>query len=217
MKEKWILYKVKKKQKEAINKGVYSLFNSKFAKEKTFSKSATIDGMEYFSDLFEEWDKVGGVVPQELGEYVESLLYSDVRLGIHRSPLLSFPDYSETLQDVFKIGLYNNGDVSSGMYNARPEPDKTISFFDNMLNFMIMLKSSYKGSTGSLLVGIPKELFNDDGTMKKARFYDIYDIVNNIPTIKKEYILGYLCATNGKFALHTKEEVLKNEKNTNFG
>ena len=32
MKEKWILYKVKKKQKEAMNKGYYSLFNSKFAK-----------------------------------------------------------------------------------------------------------------------------------------------------------------------------------------
>lgn len=216
MKEKWILYKVKKKQKEAINKGHYSLFNSKFAKEKTFSKSASIDGMEYFFELFEEWDNVGGVVPQELGEYVESLLYGDLRLGIHRSPLLSFPEYSETLQDVFKIGLYNNGDVSSGMYNSKPEPDKTISFFDNMLNFMIMLKSSYKGSTGSLLVGIPKEFFNDDGTMKTDKFYDIYDIVNNIPTIKKEYIIGYLCATNGKFDLHTKEEVLRNEKNTNI-
>ena len=52
--------------------------------------------------------------------------------------------------------------------------------------------------------------------MKTDKFYDIYDIVNNIPTIKKEYIIGYLCATNGKFDLHTKEEVLRNEKNTNI-
>ena len=216
MKEKILLYKVKKLQNDAIDKGVFSLFNSKDGK-KIFSKKLDYDTLEFFYDLYKEWDDVEGDIPIELGEHLGNLIADpSVLVGIHRTGAISYPDSVEVLESIFEKGLINNGDGSSGVFNERPEPDKTVSFVDNILNLIIMLKSSYKDSTGAVLVGIPSEYMDENKCMRKECFEDIYDTSSGFPTIRSEFILGYLTSVNGKYKLITKEEILQNKKNTSF-
>lgn len=216
MKEKILLHKVKKLQKDAINKGVYSLFNSKVGKE-IFSKGLGYDSLEFFYDLYKEWDGTGGNIPIELGEYLEGLIEdSTILLGIHRSGAITYPNNPQMLESVFENGLTNNGDLSSGVYTERPEPDKTVSFVDQILNLTIMLKSSYKSSTGAVLVCIPAEYMDENKCMKPECFDDIYDTSSGLPNIRSEFIVGYLTSVDGKYKLVTKEEVLANKKNTSI-
>lgn len=216
MKEKMLLHKVKKLQKAAINKGVFSLFNSKVGKD-IFSKGLNYDALEFFYDLYKGWDETGGDIPIELGNYLESLIEDpNILLGIHRSGAITYPHNTGVLESVFENGLTNNGDISSGVYTERPEPDKTVSFVDAILNLVIMLKSSYKSSTGAVLVGIPAEYMDENKCMKKEHFDDIYDTSSGMPNIRKEFMLGYLTSVDGEYKFVTKEEILQNKKNTSF-
>lgn len=216
MKEKILLHKVKKLQKDAINKGVFSLFNSKEGK-KIFRKGLNYDALEFFYDLYKGWDETSGDIPIELGDHLESLIDDpNLLIGIHRTGTINYPDNLGVLESIFENGLINNGDGSSGIFTDRPEPDKTISFVGNILNLIIMLKSSYKDSTGAVLVGIPAEYMDENKCMRKECFDDIYDTFNGLPVIRKEFMLGYLTSVNGNYRLITKEEVLQNKKNTSF-
>ena len=214
MKEKILLYKVKKLQKKAINDGVYSLFNSKVGK-KLFSKKLNLESLEFFYDLYKGWDETGGDIPIELGEYLESLIEDpNTLIGIHRSGAITYPQNTSVLENVFENGLTNNGDISSGVYTERPEPDKTVSFVDAILNLIIMLKSSYKSSTGAVLVGIPAEYMDENKCMKKECFDDIYDTSSGLPNIRKEFMLGYLTSIDGQYKFVTRDEILQNKKDT---
>lgn len=216
MKEKILLYKVRKLQKDAISKGIFSLFNSKVGKD-IFSKGLKYDALEFFFDIYKGWDATGGDIPIELGEYLEKLIEDpSILVGIHRSGAITYPNNTQMLESVFENGLTNNGDLSSGVYTERPEPDKTVSFVDQILNLIIMLKSSYKSSTGALLVCIPTEYMDENKCMKKEHFDDIYDTSSGMPNIRKEFITGYLTSVDGEYKLVTKEEVLQNKKNTSF-
>ena len=141
---------------------------------------------------------------------------STILLGIHRSGAITYPNNPQMLESVFENGLTNNGDLSSGVYTERPEPDKTVSFVDQILNLTIMLKSSYKSSTGAVLVCIPAEYMDENKCMKPECFDDIYDTSSGLPNIRSEFIVGYLTSVDGKYKLVIKEEVLANKKNTSI-
>ena len=216
MKEMILLHKVKKLQKDAIQKDVFSLFNSKEGK-RIFDKKTNYEALEFFYDLYKGWDETGGDIPIELGDYLSQLIEDpNLLVGIHRSGAISYPENTEILDSICEKGLTNNGDISSGVYSERPEPDKTVSFVDAILNLVIMLKSSYKSSNGAILVAIPSEYMDENKCMKKEHFDDIYDTSNGSANIRSDYILGYLTSVDGEYRLISKEEVLQNKKNTSF-
>ena len=104
MKEKILLHKVKKLQKDAINKGVFSLFNSKVGKD-IFSKGLKYDALEFFYDIYKGWDNSGGDIPIELGEYLEQLIEDpSILVGIHRSGAITYPNNPQMLESVFENG-----------------------------------------------------------------------------------------------------------------
>lgn len=211
-----ILNKVDKIRREALDNGSYTLFNCEQAK-RFFQEGMSNDTMESFFELFSEWDNYGNSIPFELGCYLEELINNpEISVGIHRTSIDGDVFNSKILSSICEKGLINSADLSYGAFTDKPEPNKTISFVERMLNLVIMLKSSYKGSEGCVLVAIPSAYFTKDGDMKKEHFEDIYNVGDIAPTIKPEYIKGYIGPFEGEYKLFAREEILSNKKSTNF-
>lgn len=208
-------YKIIKKMDahidECISKNIYTIFGSNYAKN-IFAKKLSVDRLTFFYDLFKEWDNQIAV-PKEIGEYLESLINDEkLIIGIHRTRISSDFENDITMKGIIQNGLRNYGDLSSGAVSDNPNLSKTVSFPGNLLNLMILLKSTYKGSTGGFVLAFPSEIIDDEGTITTENSKLIYDKINNVSHIKPEYIIGYVDNSYGVMNFYSKEELLKHFK-----
>ncbi|MBO7664817.1 hypothetical protein J6S46_03115, partial [Candidatus Saccharibacteria bacterium] len=123
--------------------------------------------------------------------YIDSPNY---RFGVHRSNSINGekPETDAVLNNIMREGLVVLGDASSGSVRNNADPEKTVSFCKNILNAVILTKSSRQGSTGAVLVAIPSEYVNEEGELLPGKAENVYNY-NEIgnPYIKPEYILGF--------------------------
>ena len=89
-------------------------------------------------------------------------------------------------------GLSVFGDASRGAVRKDADPSKTVSFCNNMLNAVILTKSSRQGSNGAVLVAIPSEFVNKEGEIIPGKESEVYNYgEGGFPSIKPKYILGF--------------------------
>ena len=151
---------------------------------------------KYWDDLYKGWDECGVDIPIELGKMIEEEVKNpNSWFGIHNSYGVNGANYEQDaiLHEILTKGLENAGDSSSGIVYNDPPVDKTVWPCTNMFNTVARLKSSYKGSTGAVLISIPKEYLDDDNKVKEGMetiVYDHNELGNS--RIKPEFIVGFV-------------------------
>ena len=213
-----IIKELDKYAQKSKEENKYYLLGTSWVREKLLDPKATDEGRKYLFDLYKEWDDYGSI-SLDLGNYIESFVNNDdISFGIHRtgsSNVIKNMDISknELLCDIFTNGLKNYGDLSSGVVSKKIiEPSKTISFFNSMLDAIIQIKTSYKGSIGGVIVALPNTLVEKDGTLVDGKEKDVYNVISNTLYIKPEYLLGYIAQDNGVCTFYPKDNFIKNDK-----
>ena len=185
---------------------------------------------KFMKRLCKEWDEYEVKMPREMGESLEAFVNDpDIWFGIHRSSSIDGAEFEndKTLQKIMQEGLINLGDASSGAIRKDPEVGKTVKNCRNMLNTVIHMKTPYKGSTGAVLVAIPKKYLrddrpgspNDEGYIKPGCENLVYDHdADGYSSIKPEFLMGFVQNLGKGHTLEfkTRDEILaaanKNQK-----
>lgn len=181
----------------------YLLLGTSWVREKLLDPNISKEGRKYLFNLYKEWDDYGNI-SLELGTYIETLVNDDtISLGIHRTNIINNSSNEDLVNntllcDIFNNGLKSDGDLANDAISKGViHPSKTISFFSSMLDAIIHIKTSYKGSDGGILVLFPSNLVLKDGTLVADKVKDVYDVINNICYIKAEYLAGYIYQDDG--------------------
>ena len=148
------------------------------------------------------WDNCGIELPRDLGEAIENDLLNKKNengepaywFGVHRSDAIDGEEFEndETLQSIMTIGLKNFGDASSGSIYRDPPVSKTVRPCTSMMHTVINLKGTYKGSTGGVLVAVPREYVDEDGNPNKGCEDKVYNHDGNVSIIKPEFLVGFV-------------------------
>lgn len=166
-------------------------------------------------------DKLTPPIPLEVGEMLEEMNQDpNTVIGMHRSyAVQSDPFEDDTLHEIMRDGLINNGAAMQGMVSLSPPyPAQTISSATDMMNACFLLKTSFRGSKGAVLLRFPKDVvtFSMD-FQREADPFAIYEKRGNIYYIKPEFIVGYIDTRDGKCQYHTREELLVQYKEKEVG
>ena len=204
---------IDKYEKMKVKENKYYLMCGDYAKKILLDKNINLEDEELLYDLFKEWDNYGSI-PLELGKKIEILLNDQsICLGIHHISGMVNIDNSNPVQDkvlnsIFSKGLINNGgDVSLGVVEKNNiDPCKTISPITNILNAIILIKSTYKGSNGGVLVALPSNLVDKNLYLKENSNNKIYDNYDDINYIKPNFLIGYISQINGNCTFYSKNE-----------
>ena len=171
-----------------------------------------------WESAYKSWDEYDVNIPMEVGRMVEDVVKDpNYCLGIHRSYAIDGENYEndEILHSILENGLINMGNASSGNIYRDPSLEKTLMICNNMLDAVIGLKSSYKGSTGAILVKIPTEYVDNTGYIKpgmEEKVYNHNEVGNSM--IKPEFIMGFAqnLGKGSTLEYKTREEILKNQQ-----
>lgn len=193
----------------------YYLLGTAWVREKLLNSQGTPQGKKYLLDMYQEWDDYGSI-PLELGNYIENLVNNqNIHCGIHPiDPTCSINhsdiEDNDILQSIFNDGLKNIGDLSSDVgTNEIIQPSQTVTFFSSMLDAVIHIKTSYKGSKGGILVSFPSSLVDEDGNIIEGKKKEFYQVVDNTYYIKPDFLLGYIAQENGICTFYPKEIFIK--------
>lgn len=172
-------------------------YNTQFGRPQSKSHEDRKFAKEWWKGVCESWDEDGIELPRELGEGIEQIVNDEnYFFGIHRSYGIDGSNFEndDVLHSILTNGLQNLGDASSNIVYNDPPVSKTVSPCTNMLITVINLKSSYKGSTGAVLVAIPSDFVDKKtGDVKEGMENEVYNhnrIGNS--SIKPEYIMGFI-------------------------
>ncbi len=220
-----IISKIDEKSEMAKTSDKFSLINTECGKN--MLKNAMVTSMdkkdsfnlECIYNLLTGWDEIG-YMPRKLGEWLENLINSeDIEVGIHRTGGYEMIDpdniyTSRTLYDIFSNGLYITGHISSGVdHNGKiVSLDKNISPLNNILDGVVLSKSSYKNSTGGVIIAIPKAYVTPTYELKAGHESDVYTTVDNQLTLKPKYLVGFIAQKDGVCKFYTKDDILNNYK-----
>ena len=197
-----------------IVKGVFSKEHQPKSKNYLLMEHLPKDFRKANKDICKGWDECGVDMPAELGESLEMFINDpDYWIGVHRSGWIDGAafEHDDILQSIMEDGLINLGDSSSGAIRKNSAVSKTLSHCNNMLNTTIYLKSSYKGSTGAVLVAIPSKYLTDDGDIKPGFESAVYDYdKNGMSRIKPEFMMGFVqnLGPGHKLEFKTRDEIL---------
>lgn len=105
-------------------------------------------------------------MPKEVGKYLESLIDDEnLIVGVHRTEIQEDLKDDIKMKSILNQGLKNYGDLSLGIVYNNASLSKTVSFPGNILNLMILLKSTYKFSNGGFILAFPSEITDNEGTI----------------------------------------------------
>lgn len=200
--------KIEDLQQQGLNSNCYYLINSKDMLETIKKCNDDHEKLKYFYDLCKGWDNSDNAIPLEIGVSLEELIKDpNVRVGIHRSSAVTGID-DEILKNIMTIGLRNNGQIFQGVTHEIPGLTKTISFVNNMIHTIPMLKSSYKGSNGAIIFNFPANYLDSEGNIVSGFENQIYQECNGSYYVRPEFIVGYLVSEYGVYNLYTRQDIL---------
>ncbi len=208
-------------KKNMHNKGKFSLFNTKFAKE-YLSKDLDYEALKWIYDVITGWEEYNNI-PYNVGESLDKLTEENIVM-IHRTKLdldknKEGLEYNSKLLNIMSDGLINYGHanaVGGGAYsNEPPSLTLTMTPLEGLTGY-INLVSSYKENDIVIFAAFPKELLDKDGQIiDMSRYSDIYDLSEYPPKIKKEYMLGALLKKdNGLDEFYTRDEIINTKENS---
>ena len=183
-------------QKKLYNdKKNFYLFNSNYGEKlingaiERSKKECNLYYVEYCYDLLKEWDNYGNM-PKNISDLLEKLINN--------------PNYH--------IGIHRTGDLSSGVDHKGEiiQPNKNISPLNNMLEVVMLCKSSYKRSTGGVITAIPSKYVTSSYKIKDGCADKVYYKVDNQWTLKPEYLVGFVSQKEGDCKFYSKNEILNN-------
>ena len=213
--------KIELKRKEAYRVGRFSLFHTKFAIEK-FSQLNDYKNLKYFYDIIEGHDKNCNI-PYNVGISIDRLA-TDNTVLIHRTNLSldksknGIPECEE-LYSIMKDGLKNYGHLNayggSANLNSLPGLSLTTTPLIGLAGY-INLVSSYKNNDATILMAFPKELVNSQGDIVDVSYYPkVYDLSDNPPRVKREYMLGVLLKKEGKYdEFYLRDDIINSMEKT---
>lgn len=211
------LYKIYKEK--SIRENRYYIKGSNYMKRVIDSKISNDLMNDFFITHFDKIDKNPNVVPLELGNFLEALTEDpNFRLGMHKSDsvICSNVYMDKELNDIMTSGLVNNGSNMQGLVTTGIKaPNKTIANADDIISALAIIKSTYKGSKGTILVKLPKDVVDNqfeiippqEENAKKIYNYDSY----GIPYLKPELIIGYVALENEEYKFYSREDLLNNK------
>ena len=142
---------------------------------------------------------------------------SDTYLGVHRSYAIQSenPYEDPILKDIIQNGFINNGAAMQGFVNISPPyPSQALTPASDLMRLCGLLKESFRGSKGALLVALPRDLVDLDLDFKKGVDHStLYHKDGYIYTFKPEYIIGYIQAKDGVCKFYSKEDLEKHYAN----
>lgn len=202
---------------KSVREGIYYLKGSDYMKD-TMERYPNPDVFNgFFFQLFDRIDEKKPDIPLEIGQLLESFMRNpSIRLGMHRSGEITNPNLYEdnTLNHIMREGLINNGAAMQGLVTSRVHPSQTVSNASDPIMAISTLKSSYRGSTGAILVGLPKDLVDVNmdfiDNTGDSILYNIDE--QGMRYIKPEYILGYLSCRDENFHFYSREDILNHQK-----
>ena len=201
---------------KSIKEGIYYLKGSPYMLEiiEKYPNPEMIE--DFFLAHCNRLDSKEPAIPLEIGQKIEALTKdSSIRLGMHRSDSIIGEDYlsSSTLHSIMEEGLINNGAAMQGLISPRVEPNQSLRNTDDMITAFSVIKNSFRGSQGAILVGLPRELINSQFEVINQEDEKIYDVdTYGIKHIKPEFIIGYISTYNGEVKFYSREEILQNKK-----
>ena len=191
-------------------------FDTPFGKPRSKNKKDIKFAKDWWNGVCDSWDNCGVELPRELGEGIEKIVEDkNYFFGTHRSYAIDGSNFEndEVLHKILTDGLQNLGDASSGAIYEDPPVSKTVSPCTGMLNTVINLKSSYKGSTGAVLVAIPSEFVDKEtGEVKEGMENEVYNhnsLGNSF--LKPEFIMGFVqnLGKGSTLRYESREEILE--------
>lgn len=201
---------------KSLREGIYYLKGSPYMLEMIQKYPNPELLQEFFLKRFDQLDSCNPPIPLELGEFVYNLTQrEDIVLGMHRSDSIKGDDPLEdpVLQAIMKEGLMNNGTAMQGLVTERVEPSQTISKTNDMITAFIVLKHSFRGSTGAVLVGLPSHLVNSQLEVVNQEDDKMYDVdIYGIKHIKPEFNIGYISTHKGAVKYYSRPEILSHIK-----
>ena len=133
------------------------------------------------------------------------------RLCIHRSDsIIREPLEDNILQSIMTEGLINNGAGLQGLVTDTVHLSQTVSSANDPISALSLLKSSFRGSTGCVLLALPKEYVDSQLEIRppenQSKIY--YKNEYGVSVIKPEFIIGYISTKNGQVKYYSREEIL---------
>ena len=202
-------------KQEAETKGRFSLFHAQYMID-LFDRMTEYDKVEYFYDLIKGHDEKCKI-PYEVGMQIDKLVSTE-RVYIHRTKFYLNTDNHndpecDQLYSIMNDGLKNYGHTNAGGKVAGlPNLDLTMSPLEGIPGY-INLVSSYKDNDTVIIAAFPKNVLKEDGYPVKD-YSDIYDMVDNTPAVKPQYIVGALLKKDeGFWDFYYRNEIKKKENN----
>ena len=212
-----------KKFKTLENDNYFDLLQTNYVKlliKKTTDKSINEGKSFYIQNLFniiENWNSIRPI-PIEIGSWLESLIENnDSYIGIHKTGGCGKIDIHDNvfLNNIFTHGLYITGDLSSGVISRQKyiQLTKNITPMFNILDLIIYIKSSYKNSTGSIIISIPNNYVDSNYRVIPGYEEKVYTYIDGQLTLKPEFIVGFITHDNNFCELILRKDFLKLNKN----
>ena len=127
---------------------------------------------------------------------------------------------SDDLYSIMHDGLKNYGHINAvgggAVSKNPPSLCLTMSHFKGFSGYINLL-SKYMDNDTIIISSFPNDIIDNDGCARRD-YSDIYDLSNDIPSVKPEYMLGALLKKNdGFWHYYSKDEIIdKNEKKKNI-
>ncbi len=192
-------------------------FKTPFGRPGSSSKKDIKAAKTWWSGVCETWDKeVNLNLPLPLGKMLEEIIDDpNYYLCTHHSNAIDGQNFEtdEVLHSILETGLLNLGDASSGAFYKDPPVSKTVTICPDMFHTIINTKSSYKHSSGSVILKIPSEYINQTGSIKKGMESKVYNYnESGYSMIKPEFILGFIQNDKENHIMNftSREDILKN-------
>lgn len=211
-------------RKKIHNKGKFSLFDTHFFND-NYNKETEYKKLEYIYEVIKEWDETCNL-PYDVGIFLDNLTINNT-IMIHRTNLKlnkhkNGLEYNDDLINIMKKGLKNFGHANAigggAFINVMPPLTLAMTPLDGLSGY-INLVSQYKSNDTIIVVAFPKDIVNSDGEVNdNSNYSNIYDITDNIPTVKSDYLVGVILKKiEGLDEFYTRDQVLNIlEENMNY-
>ncbi len=212
---KALIEKISEEIKNIKNDGQYHILNTNFAKKilQHCINNNNLYGLNFYYQMYHTIDTIEPIIPLEVGKKMEQIINNpNYDIGIHRTG--DYQNINEgniykatSINDILNNGLKNYGDLSSGANTNKNKipPYKTIKKIVSIEDIMLSIKSTYKGNIG-IILAFPKGMLNEEFEIIPGNETKIYNLNEDYPIIKPEYIIGLVIQDRGMCIYHSKEQ-----------
>lgn len=177
--------------KEYSENNLYSVCYSKYFVDEFYDTTSICYAFDLLKKGFECDKKYP--VPKKLGKDIEKLFNNkDIVVGIYTAYI-----DKDDLQSLRVSNILNDGIIVTNQLFVVPELTRKVSFPNNIINAMDILKQKSEKTKIDFILTFPSELVNNNGRCNSNAYNEIYDANENGIYIKPDYIDSYVVSNYG--------------------